>query len=35
MGRGGGFRPDVVASPDDEIDFIFPDFIDVFECCID
>jgi hypothetical protein len=27
--------PDIVSCPDNEIDFIFPDFLDVFECGID
>ena len=27
--------PDIVARPDDEVDFIFPDFFDVIECRID
>jgi hypothetical protein len=33
IGLVGG--PRVIACPDDEIDVIGPDFLDVFECCID
>jgi hypothetical protein len=33
IGLVGG--PRVIACPDDEIDFIGPDFLDVFECCVD
>jgi hypothetical protein len=28
-------KPDIISCPDDKVDFIFPDFVDVFECRVD